>query len=116
PTLRCRRADAPRGGFDRRLSRAVLLGVLAVTLIHASYTVLVLACIAGVVIVMLRGWLLLAASVTLTGVIYGVIWAVALRGGTRLPRPPVLDTVYVVVHGNPVIARARWVCHHPAQR
>jgi hypothetical protein len=109
PALLALLAACARGGFDRRLSRAVLLGVLAVTLIHASYTVLVLACIAGVVIVMLRGWLLLAASVALTGVIYGVIWAVALRGGTRLPRPPVLDTVYVVVHGNPVIARAGWM-------
>ena len=109
PALLALLAAGARGGFDRRLSRAVLLGVLAVTLIHASYTVLVLACMAGVVIVMLRGWRLLAASVALTGVIYGVIWAVALRGGTRLPRPPVLDTVYVVVHGNPVIARAGWM-------
>ena len=109
PALLALLAAAARGGFDRRLSRAALLGVLAVTLIHASYTVLVLACMAGVVIVMRRGWRLLAASVALTGVIYGVIWAVALRGGTRLPRPPVLDTVYVVVHGNPVIARAGWM-------
>ena len=109
PALLALLAAAARGGFDRRLSRAALLGVLAVTLIHASYTVLVLACMAGVVIVLRRGWRLLAASVALTGVIYGVIWAVALRGGTRLPRPPVLDTVYVVVHGNPVIARAGWM-------
>ena len=81
------------------------------TLIHASYTVLVLACMAGVVHRDAAGWRLLAASCVDRRHLRA-IWAVALRGGTRLPRPPVLDTVYVVVHGNPAIARPGRTLHH----
>ena len=99
-----------RGRFDRPLSRAMLLAVLAVTLIHASYAIVPLACMAGVVIVTRLGWRLLGASLALTGVIYGVIWAVALRGGAHAPpQPPVLGSMFVTRGGHPGVAQAHWM-------
>ena len=99
-----------RGRFDRPLARGMLLAVLAVALIHASYAIVPLACMAAVVIVTRLGWRLLGASLALTGVIYGVIWAVALRGGAPAPpQPPVLGSMFVTRGGNPIVAQAHWM-------
>ena len=99
-----------RSRFDRPLARASLLTVLAVALIHASYAIVPLACMAAVVIVTRQGWRLLGASLALTGVIYGVIWAVALRGGAPSPpQPPVLGSIFVTRGGDPVVAQAHWM-------
>ena len=72
---------ASRAGFDSRTARVLLLAVASIAIVHATYAVVPLACIAAVVILTRRGWRLLAAAVTATAVIYAVIWAVALRGG-----------------------------------
>jgi hypothetical protein len=100
---------ASRAGFDRRTSRALLLSLLAVALIHATYAAVPLACLAAVVIVTRHGWRLLAAGLALTAVIYAVIWAVALRAGTPQPRPPVLASVFVKAGGNPIVTQAHWM-------
>lgn len=100
---------ASRSGFDRRTSRALLLSLLAVTLIHATYAAVPLACVTAVVIVTRQGWRLLLAGLALTAVIYSVIWAVALRAATPQPRPPVLGSVFVKAGGNPIVAQAHWM-------
>jgi hypothetical protein len=99
---------ASRSGFDRRMSCALLLSLLAVTLIHATYAVVPLACLTAVVIVTRRGWRLLLASLALTAVIYGVIWAVALRAGMP-PRLLVLASVSVKAGNTPIVAQAHWM-------
>jgi hypothetical protein len=98
-----------RAGFERRLTWALLLSLLAITLIHSTYTVVPLVCMAAVVILTRQGFQLLAAAVVLTGAIYGAIWAVSLRGGAPLPPRPVLDTVFVTAGGHPIVAQAQWM-------
>lgn len=99
---------ASRSGFDRRTSCALLLSLLAVTLIHATYAAVPLACLTAVVIVTRHGWRLLLAGLSLTAVIYGVIWAVALRPGTPQPGP-VLASVSVRAGTTPIVTQAHWM-------
>jgi hypothetical protein len=101
--------DARSRQPNRPLQRALLLSLLAITLIHATYAVVPLAALIAVTIVTRRGWRLLAACLSLTGVIYAVIWAVALRGGQHLPGPRVLSTVYLKAGGHPFVAQAHWM-------
>src|SRR5205085_11182988 len=100
---------ASRAQWDRRLGRAVMLGVFAVAVVHATYAVVPLACLAAVVLVTRAGWRALAGSIAATGVVYGMIWAVALRGGTSQPQPPILGSVFVERRGHPIVAQASWI-------
>jgi hypothetical protein len=100
---------ASRSQWDRRLARAVMLAVFAVAVIHATYAVLPLACMAAVVIATRVGVRALAACVAVTGVVYGMIWAVALRGGTPQSQPPILGSVFVERRGHPIVAQAHWM-------
>ena len=100
---------ASRAQWDGRLGRAVMLGVFAVAVIHATYAVVPLACMGAVVLVMRAGWRALAASIAATGVVYGMIWAVALRGGRGQPQPPILGSVFVERGGHPIVAQSSWI-------
>jgi len=101
---------ASRAGFDSRTARVLLLAVASIAIVHATYAVVPLACIAAVVILTRRGWRLLAAAVTATAVIYAVIWAVALRGGAPgPPQPPILNSVFATWGSHPLVAQAGWM-------
>ncbi|HET6848601.1 MAG TPA: hypothetical protein VFH74_07070 [Gaiellales bacterium] len=100
---------ASRSQWDRRMGRAVMLAVFSVAVIHATYAVLPLACMVAVVIVSRAGLRALAACIAVTGVVYGVIWAVALRGGTPQPQPAQPAGVFVERHGHPIVAEASWI-------
>jgi len=100
---------ASRSQWDRRLGRAVVLAVFSVAVIHATYAVLPLACMAAVVIGTRMGVRALAAAVAATGAVYVAIWAIALRGGTPQPQPPLLGSVFVERGGHPIVAQASWI-------
>ena len=100
---------AARSGFDRRTSRPLLLAVAALAIVHATYAVVPLACVAAVVTLTRQGWRLLAASTAATASIFVVIWALALRGGADRPQPPVLSTVFASWGDRPLVAQAAWM-------
>ncbi|MDX6495291.1 MAG: hypothetical protein QOE17_1277, partial [Gaiellales bacterium] len=105
-------AELRRSPDDRRVAAAVCGSLLVISLVHPTYALVLLAVLAGAVVSTRRGAVVLAIGVLETAVVFGLIWASALRGAPRTSGKALSPENFWIVSGHGLALTGDWIAQH----
>ena len=105
-------AELRRSPDDRRLAAGVCGSLLVVALVHPTYALVLLAILAAAVVATRRSFAVLAIGAAQTVIVFGLIWAAALRGAPRGQGRSLSPENFWIVSGHGLALAGSWMVQH----